>query len=208
MSRRKRPSRSGAVAGRPRRIGDAARSTDGATPAAAATAQGHDGIAAFLTAASSWPAFKILVACRLADDAKRGLRIRPARSPCAAPPRSPSWSPPARARRTRCGRARPTSARPRPGWSTTPWGPWAPARHFLFHAGVRSHVRVVLLCGIRLQARRNIPSEVWRFVCGFFGLGVAGRLVHLAVLRPVFGGLPLQMHPPPTAADPPLPLPP
>jgi len=40
-------------------------------------------------------------------------------------------------------------------------GHWTPARHFLFHAGVRSHIRVVLLCGNRVRGRHNVPTELW-----------------------------------------------
>ena len=57
---------------------------NGLTAVAAATRNGHDGVAAFLTAASPWSAFKILVACRLADDAERALcsgRLDPCTGP-------------------------------------------------------------------------------------------------------------------------------
>ena len=47
-------------------------------------------------------------------------------------------------------------------------GPWTPPRHFLFHAGVRSHVRVVLLSGNRVRYRCNVPTELWRLICSFF----------------------------------------
>ena len=47
-------------------------------------------------------------------------------------------------------------------------GHWTPARHFLFHAGVRRHVRVVVLCGNRARDRHNVPTELWRLICSFF----------------------------------------
>ena len=46
----------------------------GTTRVAVASSKGQDSTATFLTAASSWPAFKTLVACHLVIDAKRALR--------------------------------------------------------------------------------------------------------------------------------------
>ena len=48
-------------------------------------------------------------------------------------------------------------------------GCWTPARHFLFHAGVRRHVRVVLLCGNRGLDPDDVPAELWQLICSFFG---------------------------------------
>ena len=137
------------------------------TPAAAATRYGHPAVAAFLTAASSWPAFKILVACRLVDDAKRGLwagRL----DPCAGP--------------TSLAELVTASASPKDAlWPGSPdvcpattrlvhgaMAPWSPSRHFLFHAGVRSHILVVMLTADRVRGRHNVPTELWRLICSFF----------------------------------------
>ena len=112
-------------------------SNRGTTPAAAATTHGHPAVAAFLTAASSWPAFKILVACRLVDDAKRGLRAGRL-DPCAGP--------------TSLAELVAASASPKDAlWPGSPdvcpattrlvhdaMAPWSSTRHCLFHVGVRS----------------------------------------------------------------------
>jgi len=53
---------------------------------------------------------------------------------------------------------------------------WAPARHFLFHPGVRGAVRTVLLVSERLQRQLQqrraklpeLPVELWMLVIGFF----------------------------------------
>ena len=47
-------------------------------------------------------------------------------------------------------------------------GHWTRSRHFLFHAGVRSHIRVVLMCGNRIRDRHNVPTELWELSCSFF----------------------------------------
>ena len=47
-------------------------------------------------------------------------------------------------------------------------GHWTPAQQFLFHAGVRSPIRVVLLCGNRVRDWHSVPTELWRLVYGFF----------------------------------------
>ena len=93
----------------------------GCTAVAAATRYGHDSVIAFLTAASLWSAFKILVACRLADDAKAHAPLRPARS-LSAPSPAPHSSLPVRARRT--GRTQVGLARHLPGHA-----PACPRRH-------------------------------------------------------------------------------
>ena len=61
------------MAGRPRRVGRPARQPRH-DPARCCYFLGQHSVAAFLAAVSSWPAFKILVACWLADDAKLALR--------------------------------------------------------------------------------------------------------------------------------------
>ena len=138
---------------------------DGSTPLLLALRGGYDDIAAFLTAASSWTAFKILVACRLADDAKRALRAG-CLDPCSGP--------------TSLADLVAASASPKDVlWAGSPdvcsatrrlvhdaMGHWAPSRHFLFHAGVRSHIRVVLLCANRDQY--DVPIELWEKICSFF----------------------------------------
>ena len=158
------PSRAGAVAGWPRRV-DHAADRRRATPLLLALRGGYDDIAAFLTAASSWTAFKILVACRLADDAKRALRAG-CLDPCSGP--------------TSLADLVAASASPKDVlWAGSPdvcsatrrlvhdaMGHWAPSRHFLFHAGVRSHIRVVLLCANRDQY--DVPIELWEKICSFF----------------------------------------
>ena len=134
----------------------------GQTAVALATANGHDGI----TAASSWSAFKILVACRLVDDAKRVLRsgLDPGAGPTSL--------------------AELVAASAGPGdalWAGSPvvcpatsrlvhdaMGPWTRSRHFLFHAGVRTHIHVVLLSGHRVRDRYNVPTELWQLICSFF----------------------------------------
>ena len=140
---------------------------DGGTPLSVAMHHGHECVAAFLTAASSWSPFKILVVCRLADDAKRALRVGRL-DPCAGP----------------TSLAERVAARVSPGnalWAGSPdvcsatrrlvhaaMGPWTPSRHFLFHAGVRSHIRVVMLSGNRVQDRHQVPTALWRLICSFF----------------------------------------
>ena len=47
-------------------------------------------------------------------------------------------------------------------------GPWTPFRHFLFHAGVRTHIRMVMLSGNRVRNRDHVPTELWRLICSFF----------------------------------------
>ena len=127
----------------------------------------HDSTAAFLAAASAWSAFKILVACRLADDAKRALRSGRL-DPCAGP--------------TSLAELVAASASPRNAlWAGSPdiclitarlvhdaMGPWTPSRHFLFHESTRTHVRLVLLAGIRVRSRHGVPTELWQLICSFF----------------------------------------
>ena len=117
-------------------------SNNGTTPVDIATAYGHDIVAAFLTAAPSWSAFKILVACRLANDAKRGRRSghKSGRlNPCAGPTSLTELV---------AARASPKDAL----WAGSSdvclttrrlvhdaMGHRMPSRHFLKHAGVRSN---------------------------------------------------------------------
>jgi len=139
----------------------------GHTPVAIGALRGHDGVAAFLTAVSSWPALKILVACRLADDVKLALRRG------RLDPRAGSVS----LAELVAASASPADAL----WAGSPdvcpatkqlvhdaMGHWKPARHFLFHAGVRRHVRVVLLCGNQVRDRYLVPAEMWWRICSFF----------------------------------------
>ena len=138
---------------------------DGITAIDMATSQGHDGVVAFLTATSSWSAFKILVACRLFDDAKRAL--------CTGSI-DPHAGPASFAELVVVGASQEHAL-----WAGSPdvcpatqqlvhdaMGHWAPSRHFLFHAGVRSHIRVVLLCANRDQY--DVPVELWEKICSFF----------------------------------------
>ena len=108
--------------------------------------------------------FTILVACRLAADAKLALR-------------SGRLDP--RAGPTSLAELVAASASPKDALDVCPgmtqlvhdaMGAWTPARHCLFHAGVRSriNIRVALLCGNRVRGRHNVPTELWRLICSFF----------------------------------------
>ena len=141
--------------------------TDGVTPIAVAASRAHDSVAAFLAAVSSWPAFNIMMACRLVDDAKLALRegrLDPHAGPtslaelvaASACPKDALWA----------GSPDVCSATRRLVHDAM--GGWTPSRHFLFHAGVRSPIRVVLLCGNRVQDRHNVPIELWWLICSFF----------------------------------------
>ena len=137
------------------------------SPKGVTFSQGHDAVAAFLTAVSSWSAFKILVACRLADDAKRALRSGRL-DPGAGP--------------TSLAELVAASARPKDAlWAGLPdvcpamsrlvhdaMGHWTPSRHFLFHAGVRTSIRMVALSGNRVRDQHNVPTELWQLICSFF----------------------------------------
>jgi len=168
----------------------------GRTAADVAALNRHDSVAAFLTAASSWSAFRIMVACRRADDAKRALRTGRI-DPCAGP----------------TSLAELVAASASPGgalWAGSPdvcpattrlvhdaMGPWAPSRHFLFHAGVRNHIHVVLLSGNRVRDRYDVPTELWERICSFFlrsdwEAPVLSQLAHRAqpACTPIFSPLP------------------
>ena len=107
------------------------------------------------------------MACRLVDDAKRGLRAGRL-DPCAGP--------------TSLAELVAASASPKDAlWPGSPdvcpattrlvhdaMAPWSPSRHFLFHAGVRSHILVVMLTADRVRGRHNVPTELWRLICSFF----------------------------------------
>ena len=139
----------------------------GRTAADVAALNRHDSVAAFLTAASSWSAFRIMVACRRADDAKRALRTGRI-DPCAGP--------------TSLAELVAASARPKDAlWAGLPdvcpamsrlvhdaMGHWTPSRHFLFHAGVRTSIRMVALSGNRVRDQHNVPTELWQLICSFF----------------------------------------
>jgi ankyrin repeat protein len=139
----------------------------GETAVAVAAANGHDRLAAFLTAAASWSGFQILVACRLADDTKRALR-RGRLDPRAGP--------------TSLAELVAASVSPKDAlWAGSPdvcpattrlvhdaMGHWKPSRHFLFHAGVRTHILVVTLTGTRVRGQHNVPAELWQLICSFF----------------------------------------
>ena len=47
-------------------------------------------------------------------------------------------------------------------------GHWSLARHFLFHAGVRGHVRVVVLSANQVRHRYNVLTLLSRLICCFF----------------------------------------
>jgi hypothetical protein len=107
------------------------------------------------------------VVCRLADDAKRGLRSGRL-DPCTGP--------------SSLAELVAASASPKDAlWAGSPgvcpattrlvhdaMGPWTPSRHFLFHAGVRSHILVVMLTADRVRGRYNVPTELWQLICSFF----------------------------------------
>ena len=142
--------------------------SEGRTPTDTAVASGHDGIAAFLAAVSSWPAFKIMVACRMADDAKLALRSGTL-GPCAEPG---SLAELVAVSESHCNAL----------WAGSPdvcpatrrlvrdaAGHWMPSRHFFFHPGVRDSIRVVMLCAHRGRARDQhaAPTELWERICSF-----------------------------------------
>ena len=49
--------------------------------------------------------------------------------------------------------------------------PWSPERHWLFHAGARASIEVVMLCRLRLGRSdaqlRELPIEIWLLVGSF-----------------------------------------
>ena len=112
---------------------------------------------------------QIMVAYRLADDAKLALRCGRL-DPCAGP--------------TCLSELIATSASPGGAlWAGSSgvcpatsrlvhdaMGPWTRSRHFLFHAGVRVNVRVVLLPANWLwdPDRLETPMELWQLICTGF----------------------------------------
>ena len=154
-----------------------------------ASSHGHVTVAAFLRAVAGWAPLKIAVACRLHSAAKSALklgRIEPAfttatelAAVAAAPPGSLWPESPAV-----CGA---TAALAKEAASV-----WSPARHFLYHGGVRISVHTMLLIAERLRRRHSVathvatllspgelqtlglsaplpplPSELWRVTCSF-----------------------------------------
>ena len=93
----------------------------GHSPKEIVSAHGHDAVAAFLTAVLTWPAFKMLVACRLADDTKQRALGSGRLDPCAGPtllaelvaagasPKDALWA------------GSPDACLARAGWFTMPW---------------------------------------------------------------------------------------
>jgi hypothetical protein len=108
-----------------------------------------------------------LVACRLADDAKRALRsgrLDPRAGPTTLAKLVAACASPADALWVGSPDVCPATRR----LVHDAMGHWTPARHFLFHAGVRCHIQVVVLCGNRVRDRHNVPTELWRLICSFF----------------------------------------
>ena len=160
----------------------------GTTLHEAAVVEGHADIAAFLAVVATWPAFKIAVACRLVDVARSGLRLgRIDPADCALAGLVVVGTSPA-------GQLWPGSPGPCP--RTTQLvkdglAGWSPSRHFLFHPGVRSTVRTVLMVSRRVRNRHTVmarlvanlspwvrqmlgamppvglPDELWHVICSF-----------------------------------------
>ena len=113
-----------------------------------------------------WPPFRIAVACRLADDARRALRlglVDPADSSLAELTSTASaacdWDgAPAPCPKTFALVREATAA-------------WSPSRHQLYHDCHRAVVRLLLLVGIRLRKLNGgagcplLPTELWFVVC-------------------------------------------
>ena len=153
-----------------------------------AVRKGHADVAAFLAAVATWPAFKIAAACRLVDVARSGLRLgRLDPAGCALAGLVVVGTSPA-------GQLWPGSPGPCP--RTTQLmrdglAGWSPSRHFLFHPGVRSTVRTVLMVSSRVRNRHTVmagvvanlspwerqmfgamppvglPDELWHVICSF-----------------------------------------
>ena len=139
-----------------------------------------------LGAIAGWPAFKIAAGCRLHADARRMLHrgaIDPA--DCSLAELTAVGGTPANALwQGSPGPCDATAALIRAAMSR-----WSPERHVLYHRGVRSGVRMVLLLAERLRRRHDfvgalpqhqlvllpqpallgkLPNELWHMVCGFF----------------------------------------
>lgn len=150
-------------------------------------------IVTWLESVSGWHPFKIAVACRLADTARATLRLgRTDPADCALAELVAAGS-------TAAGSLWPGSPGVCPVTLRLAHGAkagWSPTRHFLFHAGVRSSIQIVLLVaerllcqcqytaqtqhgsavGVRRSIRqlhrrppvlRSLPPLVWRIVCSF-----------------------------------------
>ena len=150
-----------------------------------AYAYDNEHIVTWLAAVAAWHPFRIAVACRLADTAKITLRL-------------------GRIDPTGCTLAELVAAASSPAGSLWPGAPapeaavlqlahdakagWSPKRHFLFHAGVRSSIHLVLrvserhrcqhrsAVGVRWSIRQSqrrpavlpqLPLLVWRRVFSF-----------------------------------------
>ena len=116
--------------------------------------------ALFLIAAASWPAFnvQILVACLLADDAKRALRSGRL-DPRAAPTSLTELVAASASQKDTLWAGAPDVCPATTRLVHDAMGHWTRTRHFLFHAGVVSHVRVGLLCGNRVRDGCNAPAS-------------------------------------------------
>ena len=132
------------------------------------TQEGHVDLAAWLEATEAHSAFRIALSLRLHRDARWLLRH---------------------------GRADPdddslitlrAAASPAGGWRDAPEVcaatvalaeaaslPWSPERHWLFHAGIRASIEVVMLCRLRLGPDDlrlpKLPVEIWWLMVGFLG---------------------------------------
>ena len=127
--------------------------------------------AAWLVTVAGWQAFKIATACRLHPDLRRMLRTG------AIDPLGCTFAELRSVASAGGGTLWEDSQPPCPATTElfkAAVSGWAPDRHFLFHAGVRSSVHAVLLVAERLQRRFEIPGdlflpiELWREICGFF----------------------------------------
>ena len=166
----------------------AAKTYEGTTAHARAVRKGHADVAAFLAAVATWPGFKIAAACRLVDVARSGLRLgRLDPAGCALAGLVVVGTSPA-------GQLWPGSPGPCPRTAQLVregLAGWSPSRHFLFHPGVRSTVRTVLMVSSRVRNRHTVmagvvanlspwerqmfgamppvglPDELWHVICSF-----------------------------------------
>ena len=137
----------------------------------------HATIADFLQVVATWPALKIAMACRLHSDIKSALklgRIDPTDG-CTLAELAVLASSPANA-------LWPGSPAPCPLTTRLckdAMSGWSPARHHLYHAGVKDNVPLVLLVAERLRRRKHLsnsrvpllPLELWLVVCSLFTRG-------------------------------------
>ena len=134
------------------------RSNNGLTAHDVATRLGHDDVAAFLAATSAWVAFKGMVARGVVGDAR--LALRSGRL-------DPHAGPGSLAELLAVAASQPDVSPATRDLVHDAMGHWTPARHFLFHAGVRTSIRVVLLSANRVRDRCNVPTELWEQICSF-----------------------------------------